>query len=86
MNPAGMRSKAFELGGAGRLVIYSDAGRIVVQMRRHVPTGENVLEPSWKVAGEISASQALSVAGELLACASRVLEKGREVTATNRGV
>lgn len=54
----------------GRSVhVYSNRERIVLQLRHETPTEENLLDPSFKVAVELSPADALLIAQELLAAA-----------------
>lgn len=73
-NPPNMRTWSRGCGGGRQVHVYSDAERIVLQLRCLVPTTEDVLAPSFKVAVRLSPQDALAIAGELLAVASRVLE------------
>ncbi len=48
--PKGMRSTAVPLQAGDKVLIYSDPGQIVFQLRRQVQTEHEVLSPSFKVA------------------------------------
>jgi hypothetical protein len=68
--PKGMRSTAVSLQTADRVLIYSDPGQIVLQLRRQVQTEHEVLSPSYKVAVALTPIEAMSIATELLNVAS----------------
>jgi hypothetical protein len=73
--PEGMRAWVRSLAAGGQIHIYSNAERIILQLRRAVPTAEDVLAPSFKVALELSPRDALALASELIASAVRELER-----------
>lgn len=78
--PKGMRCIKIPLNAGGNIHIYSNPENIVLQVRNNVPSQENLLTPSFKVAAEISVSEALSIAGELLsAAAAQVKKKENEI-------
>ncbi len=66
-NPKGMRVRVFKLAHPGQLHIYSDAERLILQLRRSTPTEEDALPPSFKVAVQLTTNEALALASELLA-------------------
>lgn len=70
-NPAGMRCKVVCTSLGGAVHVYSSGQRIVLQVRREVPTEIDVLGASFKSAVELGPKAALELAGELLAVASR---------------
>lgn len=70
-NPKGMRTRAFKLAYTGQLHVYSDEQHLILQLRQSTPTEENVLMPSFKVAVQLTISEALAVAGELLTWAAQ---------------
>jgi hypothetical protein len=72
--PQGMRAWVRSLADSGQVHVYSNADRIVLQMRRAVPTAEDILAPSFKVALQLSAGDALALASELIAAAGRITE------------
>lgn len=49
-----------------RIFIYSDATQIILQLRRQVPTEEQILEPSFKVAVSLTPGEAVTIASNLL--------------------
>ena len=66
--PKGMRAVQFKVGSTDAVHIYSDAQRILLQLRRLVPTEH---KPSFKVALTLTPEQATAIAGELLTAAKR---------------
>jgi hypothetical protein len=50
----------------GRVHVYSSEREIVLQIRREIPSVDSLIEPSFKVAVELSAEQAADLAAELL--------------------
>lgn len=71
--PEGMRAWVPGLAASGQGHVYSDAERIVLQLRRAVPTTEDGLAPWFKVAVELGSRDTL--ASELIAAAVGVLER-----------
>jgi hypothetical protein len=69
--PKGMRFVPFKVGTNDAVHIYSDAQRIVLQLRREVPTEHDVMKPSFKVALRLTPEEAIAIAGELLTAATR---------------
>lgn len=78
--PKGMKclSRA-PLASGERILLYSDASRIVLQVRRQVPTEEDLLKPSFKVAVSLTAMEAVQLAGDLLNVALPQLQACRMV-------
>jgi hypothetical protein len=72
-NPKGMRVWAHALDSGAHIHVYSDGSRVILQLRRAVPTDEDVLSPSYKVAVTLSPLDALALAAELLSASSRIL-------------
>ncbi len=64
--PAGMRHKGFSLETGDKVCVYSDSTHILLQLRRDVPTQQDILAPSFKTAVELSEGEALALAAELL--------------------
>ncbi len=64
--PPGMRHVNFHLETGDKVFIYSDATRILLQLRREVPTQQDILAPSFKVAVALTEGEALALASELL--------------------
>lgn len=83
--PKGMKCLPRTLVSGERMLLYSDATRIVLQLRRQVPTEEDLLAPSFKVAIELTALEAAQLAGDLLSAALAQLQ-ARELAATSRDV
>ncbi|BCL79618.1 hypothetical protein ccbrp13_20830 [Ktedonobacteria bacterium brp13] len=48
--PKGMKCVPQTVGTADKVLIYSDAAHIILQLRHQVPTEEQILEPSFKIA------------------------------------
>jgi hypothetical protein len=61
-----MKCLSRALTSGERVLLYSDESRIVLQIRRQVPTEENLLEPSFKVAVSLTVMEAAQLAGDLL--------------------
>lgn len=64
--PAGMRHVAFQLETGDKVFVYSDVTRILLQFRHEVPTQQDILAPSFKVAVSLTEGEALALAAELL--------------------
>jgi hypothetical protein len=64
--PKGMKCTPRTLATGDKIHIYSDADHIVLQMRHQVPTEEQLLESSFKVAVALSPGEAIAVASDLL--------------------
>ena len=73
-HPKGMRVRALKLAHPGQLHVYSDTERLILQLRRSTPTEEDALTLSFKVAVQLTVSEALAVAGELLTWAAQQTE------------
>lgn len=73
--PSGMRNRSFTLSSGEQVMVYSNTDQIILQLRREVPTVENILSPSFKVAVAITPSEALSLAAELVSIASSQVKK-----------
>jgi hypothetical protein len=69
--PKGMRFVPFAVGKTDAVHIYSDAHRIWLQLRRDVPTAQDIGRPSFKTALSLTPEQAIAIAGELLTAATR---------------
>ena len=72
--PKNMRSMTFTLKNNGAIHLYSNDEVILLQIRHSTPTEEDILKPSFKVAVKLSPYEALAIASELLAAASRQLK------------
>jgi hypothetical protein len=48
--PRGMKCASRTLATGDKILIYSDADHIILQVRHQVPTEEHLLDPSFKVA------------------------------------
>jgi hypothetical protein len=74
--PKGMRNRSIPLQHGGQVQVYSNADHIYLQLRREVPTEQDILTPSFKIAVELTPTEALSLAVELLTLASPRLTTG----------
>lgn len=73
--PKGFKQFHRTLANGDKVFIYSNPQSIILQLRREVPTEENILESSFKVAMDLSPVDAVLIASELLgAAASRLAE------------
>ncbi len=68
--PKGMTCRNFTLASRDQILLYHNAEQIIVQLRHQVPTEENVLGPSFKVAVDLSPFEAIALASELLTIAA----------------
>ncbi len=64
--PRGMKCVTRTMSTGDRILLYSNAEQLVLQMRRNVATEEELLAPSFKVAVSLSTPDAVWLAGELL--------------------
>jgi hypothetical protein len=64
--PKGMKCQPRTLASGDQVLLYSNANQIVLQLRRQVPTEEDLLAPSFKVAVSLTAMEAARLAGDLL--------------------
>ena len=67
--PKGMKHFHRRLATGDSVLIYSNRDRLVLQLRHETPTEENLLDPSFKVAVELSPADALAIAHGLLPAA-----------------
>ena len=63
---AGMRRVTFQLETGDNVFVYSDVTHILLQLRREVPTQQDILAPSFKAAVALTEGEALALASELL--------------------
>ncbi|GHO98501.1 hypothetical protein KSF_085490 [Reticulibacter mediterranei] len=68
--PKGLKQFHRTLPNGDKVLIYSNQNHIMLQLRREVPTELNLLEPSFKVAVDLSPVDALLIASELFAAAA----------------
>ena len=54
------------LATGDKVFVYSDATRILLQLRREAPTQQDILAPSFKAAVSLTEGEALALASELL--------------------
>ncbi len=67
--PKGMKCVPRTVGTGDRVLIYSDTAHIILQLRHQVPTEEQILEPSFKVAVSLTPAEAIALASDLLSAA-----------------
>lgn len=79
--PKGMKNFNRKLANGEKVCIYSDQSHIILQLRRDIPTEGNILEPSFKVAVELSPADALLIASELLAVAVPQVTEAQRIAA-----
>ena len=68
--PKGMRAVRFLTASGDAVHVYSNQDRVVLQIRHEVPTETDLLGTSFKAAVELSDSDALAIAGELISAIS----------------
>ena len=68
--PKGMTCRNFTLACRDQILLYHNAEHIIMQLRDQVPTEVNILNPSFKVAVELSPIEAIALASELLTIAA----------------
>lgn len=68
--PKGMRCTPRDLTCGDKLHVYSDPHQIVLQLRHQVPTEENILGNSFKVATRLTPLEAVAIATDLFTLAS----------------
>jgi hypothetical protein len=73
-----MRFVPFAVGNSMAVHVYSDATRILLQLRRDVPTEESITKPSFKVALPLTPDRAVDIAAELLTAAKQARLKPKE--------
>lgn len=66
-----MRAITFSVNNTDAVHVYSDPQRIWLQLRRDVPTQQDIGKPSFKAALSLTPAQAIAIAGELLTAATR---------------
>ena len=74
-NPKGMRVLPLAVNGSDAIHVYSDATHIWLQLRRDVPTEENIGRSSFKVAVCMTSGTAHKLGLELLNVAEKNKEK-----------
>lgn len=67
--PKGMKCLPRTLLSGEQVLLYTDATRIILQLRRQVPTAEDLLAPSFKVAISLNPLEAAQLAEDLLGAA-----------------
>ncbi len=78
--PKGMKCVTRTVTTGDKLLIYSNAEQIILQIRRQVASEENLLAASFKVAVPLSLSDAIWVVSELLAAALPHLSPSHETS------
>jgi hypothetical protein len=73
--PKGMRAQHFTINTSDAIHVYSDDGHIWLQIRRHVPTEQDIGRSSFKVALCLQPGTAHKLGLELLNIAERNKEK-----------
>jgi len=76
--PKGMRTRVIKLSATEQIHVYSNDQMLIFQIRREVPTEEDILATSIKAGVCLSPSQALLLAAELLEAASQQLNSQHE--------
>lgn len=69
-NPKGMRVTPFKVNGSDAIHVYSDATHIWLQLRRDVPTQQDIGRSSFKVALCMTPGTAHKLCLELLSIAA----------------
>jgi hypothetical protein len=64
--PHGMKCAPRTLTTGDKVHIYSDAAHIILQIRHQVPSEDDLLGPSFKVAVSFTSAEAIAIASELL--------------------
>ncbi len=83
--PKGMRTKAFKLDGGDQVMIYSDTKLIFLQVRREVPTEQDILAPSVKAAVALTTEEALGLVTEILEVVNSRMRKSSAVEIAQKG-
>jgi hypothetical protein len=73
--PKGMRAQQFPVNPSDMIHVYSDAGHIWLQIRRDVPTEQDIGRSSFKVALCLQPGTAHKLGLELMNIAERNREK-----------
>lgn len=78
--PSGMRCMTVALENGDKVLLYSDSVHLFLQLRHCMPTEQDILAPSFKVAVPLTDSEALAVASHLLSVVANRLKtpSGRE--------
>lgn len=77
--PKGTTQRDIKLATGDKVHVYSNAQRIILQIRREVATEVSLTEPSFKVAVELSLGEAKTIADNLL----RAIQSRRFRTRSN---
>ena len=72
--PKNMRAQSFSLKNGGAVHTYSNDETIILQIRHSTPTEEDILQPSFKVAVNLTPQEVLAIASELLLAVSHQIK------------
>ena len=72
--PKGTRCISCPLATGESVHVFSNSEGIVLQLRKTVPTEQDMTSPSFKVAVKLTPAAALKIAGELLTAAGAMVE------------
>ncbi|GAP21938.1 hypothetical protein [Leptolinea tardivitalis] len=72
--PKNMRAQTFTLKNGGAVHTYINDDAIILQIRKTTPSEEDLLQPSFKVAVNLSPQEAMAIATELLLAVSKHLK------------
>ncbi len=78
--PRGMKCTPRTLATGDKVHIYNDAAHIILQLRHLVPSEEDLLTPSFKVAVSLTPAEAIAIASELLNVALPQLNQSLAMT------
>ena len=83
--PKDMKCHPRMLVSGEQVFLYSNMSQIVLQLRRQVPTEEDLLRPSFKVAVSLTVLEAAQLARDLLSVALPQLQEGFQVKMLDEG-
>ena len=83
--PKEMRVISFALNPTDAIHVYSNAQNVWLQLRRAVPTQQDIGKPSFKIAVSLTPAQAIAIAGELLTAATQQKSKTQAKPAPAEG-
>ena len=76
-SPKGMRTRSFKLSSGNQVMVNSYKEHLFSHLRREVPTEQDVLSPSVKVAVSLKVNESLELAQELVSVAGQQMKKGQ---------
>jgi hypothetical protein len=82
--PKGQRCGVIAISTGDAVHVYSGATKVVLQLRRAVPTIDDLAAPSYKIAAVLDGAEALSVAAELLRAASALVRENGALVAARK--